>query len=243
MKFYNFSEQDKLDIAFNRCFIEAKQGNVNRSLQRLNELSQVFPEDSQLAYAEALIRKDFLGQGLKAFELFKKAFELDNNHNFAVCNATKFSPSREEFEKLSKKALIIAQDDIGLRNMINFYKSYANKPYYKFLINLAPPQDSEEFGSRAAIFESILNNCPNEVNPQLKIKYQRNRAENLRALDRKAENYLKHIGMQFFPEDRLALKEALSVLDNFMDDKNNPAFYDEELLNLRAAWTYLIKFR
>ncbi|MBK9681527.1 MAG: hypothetical protein IPO69_22175 [Saprospiraceae bacterium] len=95
-------------------------------------------------------------------------------------------------------------------------------------------------GKRAALLEIILQNSVVEMTPSEKVNLHRVRAENLRALDRSAENRLAFLGEQFLPEDRLALKEALIELDKAMIE-GSPAYYDPELWNLRSAWAYLMQ--
>ncbi|MBK9681528.1 MAG: hypothetical protein IPO69_22180 [Saprospiraceae bacterium] len=88
MRFYKRTQQDKLDSAYNRSFIDAKQGRVYLALLRLQDLTEEFPEDAHVIYAEALLRMEFLGQGMIAQPLFKKAFQLENKLKEAACNAT-----------------------------------------------------------------------------------------------------------------------------------------------------------
>ena len=65
MRLIKKEKADKLD-SIERCFFDAEHGWITLSLDRLDDLKNEFPSDPQVLYAEALIRKGFLGQGIKA---------------------------------------------------------------------------------------------------------------------------------------------------------------------------------
>lgn len=238
MRFYHRTQQDKIDTVYNRCFWDAKNGKVCLALLRLKDLAEEFPNDAHVIYAEALIRKDFLGQGIIAHSLFKNAFELGGIKE-AACNATKYAPSKNDFEKMSKKAISVAPNDDLLLLIVSEQNNYSSEEYWQFLYEMLPPQ-GEMDGSRASLLELILNACGDNIEKDKIILLHRVRAESLRDLDRAAENSLIVQGEQFIPEERLALQEALKELEKVLSDKNSPAFYDPELWNLRSAYTYLM---
>jgi len=64
MKIFKLDQEFKT-LVINRCYFDAEHGWLSLSLDRLKYLHGVFPNDPQVYYAEALITKDFLGQGIK----------------------------------------------------------------------------------------------------------------------------------------------------------------------------------
>ncbi len=75
-----------------KMYFDAEHGWVHLALDRLADLRREFPNDGQIEYCEALFRKDFLGQGAKAEELFLKALRADRSHKFAAFNSAKYAP-------------------------------------------------------------------------------------------------------------------------------------------------------
>ena len=67
MNLYKLDKEDKINY-INRSFFDAEHGWITLALNRLESLLNEFPNDPQVLYAEGLIRKDFLGQGIKAEE-------------------------------------------------------------------------------------------------------------------------------------------------------------------------------
>src|SRR3954449_1312887 len=57
-----------------RCYFEADQTRVALALDRLKELGEMFPDDARISYAEGILRRDHLGEGLRARNLFEKAY-------------------------------------------------------------------------------------------------------------------------------------------------------------------------
>lgn len=243
MRYYHRTKQDKLDLAYNRCFIDAQEGRVWLALMRLQDLADEFPKDAHVIYAEALIRKDYLGQGACAYALLTKAYQLDNRLKEAACNAAKFAPSMREFDIWSATALEVAPEDTALQALMTRHLACSSQglPYWRFLHMGAGSLGEQSYGTTAALLELALQAGGTEMTPREKANCHRVRAESLRALDRAAEDHLQALGEQSLPQDRLALQEALAELERALSDEGSEAFYDPELWNLRAAWAYLMR--
>jgi tetratricopeptide (TPR) repeat protein len=239
MRFYKKTNEDKIDTAYKGCFNDAKSGRPWLALLRLEDLAEEFPNDSHVTYAEALLRLEFLGQGLLAQRLFAKAFELDNNNTLAVFNAAKFAPNEQEFDKWSRIALKIAPNEEGLKQIIMLKTKSGS--YHGYIKSLFPLDEKDKKpGEMAALFELILHTGSNELSTQEVAQIKKERARSLRRLDNEAESALGLKGEFFLPEDRLALHKALKEFDEAMVE-GSPAFYDEEFWNFGSAWTYLMR--
>ena len=243
MRFYHRTQQDKVDTAYNRCFRDAKGGRVGLALLRLQDLADEFPKDAHVTYAEALIRKDYLGQGIRAQALFKKAYQMDDQFREAACNATRFAPNEEEFRIWAAEALKVAPNDKKLLKLVDHQRQFAAQglPYWRFLLESVPSPERGQYGTIAALLKLVLHAGAGEISPREKVNCRRVRADSLRALDRAAEDRLQVLGEQFLPEDRFALQTALTELEKAQSDESSEAFYDPELWNLRSAWAYLMR--
>ena len=73
MKFYQ-PVSENIAFLIQRCYFEADQTRVALALERLGALQERFPNDARISYAEGLVRRDYLGQGLRARDLFEKAY-------------------------------------------------------------------------------------------------------------------------------------------------------------------------
>lgn len=236
MRLYHRKKDDKLN-AGNRCFFDAQHGRVSLAIERLRDLDNEFSQDAQIVYAEGLIRKDFLGQGIEARELFEKAYELDNTHAFAVCNATLFSRNELEFSKWAKIAKKVASKDRDLQSFVTDVSSNLdNGVLYHELLFEACKQHYEEksFGPSAAYMELSL--LTGKMSPNEEVNNRRGRAQSLRALDAEEHRHRETLREAFPPDERLALYEALKELEKAiaLDE------YDPELWNLKSAWCYLL---
>jgi hypothetical protein len=64
-------------VAIERGFFDADRGCTLAALERITDVRVEFPDDAAAAYSEGILRKDFLGQGLRASELFQLAQQCD----------------------------------------------------------------------------------------------------------------------------------------------------------------------
>lgn len=232
MKFYHRSQVNKID-SVNRSFFDAEHGRVKLAIDRLQDLSLEFPDDAQIAYAEGLIRKDHLGQGIIAGSLFRKAFELDNNHAFAAFNATKFSPDEQEFRRWANIALRVSPKDRSIKQFVEGIQGNLDRGISWWEIMAHGGQlhlEHEEIGDGAALLELAF--LTSNMSPDEEVRARRVRAQNLRALDAEEQRH-REAGLEYFPPDeRLALSEALAEIDRAIGLDE----YDAELWNLKAAW-------
>lgn len=237
MKLYRRSQRDKVGC-INRCHFDADHGRVELALTRLSNLNDEFPDDAQIAYAEGLIRKDYLGQGLKSYALFSKAYELDSHHAFGACNAAKFAPTEKEFRKWTKIALGLLPPNDSSRDAMGKFLSDVDKGLaHRELLLYGSNAHFEErmYGDSAALMELALQ--ASGLGLQDEITARRMRAQCLRSLDSQAHTYRQTLMEAFLPEERLALVEALAEIDKAISLDE----YDAELWNLKAAWLTLLE--
>jgi tetratricopeptide (TPR) repeat protein len=232
MRLYHRSRDDK-EWGISRCHFDAEHSRVGLALDRLGDLSDEFPDDAQIVYAEGVIRRDFLGQGLVARELFERAYRLDDRHWSAAVNATLLARDEEEFRKWAGVFQAVAP---------------AGEPGLEFIAGLLDNLDewmrcwqmhgyaaqaafeAKQFGPSAANTELLL--LTGAISPVEEVGARRNRAQCLRALDREAHQYRESIREDFNPAERLALHEAVAEIERAIGIDES----DAELWNLKSAW-------
>jgi tetratricopeptide (TPR) repeat protein len=230
------TQNDKMNT-INRCFFDAQHSRVSLALVRLEDLKNEFLNDAQIIYAEGLIRKDYLGQGIKAGDLFRTAYEIDNNHAFAACNATLFARNEQEFFKWAELSMKADPNDKSLIQLVTSTKKNMENgiPYGELLLGAAQQHfEAKSFGFSAAFAEIALQT--GQIPPDRVANLRRGRAQSLRSLDSEAHHYRETIMEDFPPEERLALHEALEELDRSISLDE----YDAELWNLKSAWSIII---
>lgn len=242
MKFYWQDNEDKLN-ALNRSFFDAEHGWVTLAFERLDQLCGPFPNDPQVRYAEGLIRKDFLGQGIGAQECFLHAQQLatkrtrDNeNYLFTTFNAAKYARNLAEFRQQEKIARNLAPDDpdLELFNQINHALAQGNT-YADVLANAAGEyQQHGRWGDCAAFAELALQAGQQSLEEELMLR--RCRLQSLRELDKMAEASRGVRGEEFPPAERLSLHEAMAEMESAL--KLDPK--DHMLWNFKSGWLYLL---
>ncbi len=236
MRLYHRKKDDKFN-AINRCFFDAQHGRASLALDRLKDINDEFPHDAQVAYAEGLIRKDYLGQGIVARELFEKAYNFDNSHDFAACNATKFSRDEEEFRKWAQITLKLISKNDPTKQFVNSVLDGldSGEHYWNIVAGGAVEYfETKTYGESAALMELAL--LTSVMPPEQEVHTRRGRAQSIRELDT-AEHRHRETLMEAFPtEERLALHEALKELEKAIALD----VYDPELWNLKSAWCYLL---
>ena len=164
MRLFNRDQNDKIN-SINRCFFDAEHGWISLTLDRLDDLKDEFPNDPQVLYADALIRKDFLGQGIKAEELFLEAQRsatnrIKENENYLLSsyNSVKYARNIDEYiyqERIFRK-LAPNDPDIRLFDGVNEYLT-DGVDYADILTDaVAQFQQYKKYGDCAAFAEIAL---------------------------------------------------------------------------------------
>jgi tetratricopeptide (TPR) repeat protein len=235
MRLYRRSKEVDLNDTIALAGFDADHGQLDTALERLRDLEAELGPDARICYAEGLLRKDFLGQGRKAFECFARAAELDPEYALAACNAAVFAPTEAEYQKRSLIAARLSPADAAAieqaRRQIRECGSFARFRLECGLHEL----EEKDYGGTAAYLE--LGLAGQVIDPEEATGFRRLRAQSLRALDERAANQRETAGEWFPPLERLALQEALLELDRAiaLDE------YDAEIWNLRSAWCTLLE--
>src|SRR4051794_12428081 len=102
-------ESENIAFLVERCYFEADQTRVALALDRLKELGEMFPDDAKISYAEGVLRRDHLGQGLRARELFEKAYHAGVRSGLcgdycwsAASNVADLARDASEFQKWAR---------------------------------------------------------------------------------------------------------------------------------------------
>jgi tetratricopeptide (TPR) repeat protein len=223
--------------SLNRCFFDAEHGRVNLALTRLKDLDDDFPHQAHVVYAEGLVRKDYLGQGIAARALFEKAYWLDTTYGFAACNACKLAMTEKQFQEWAQNATSASPRNDPVHQFVKHVNSQFKQgiPFWHILAGGCQEYISGQvFGEGAALAEIVLET--GKLGQADEVAFRKARAESLRALD-KAAQIQRDTVMEFFPPDeRLALSEAVKELDRALSLDQ----YDATLWNFKSAWSYLL---
>ncbi|MBK9681517.1 MAG: hypothetical protein IPO69_22125 [Saprospiraceae bacterium] len=243
MEKYQKDKEDKLNT-INRVFFDAEQGLLTLALERLKDLHRDFPKDAQVDYAEGLFRKDFLGQGSKAQELFLKALshstdrrKTNENYLFSLFNSIKYARNIKEFNLQINIARSLGLDDPDFNYFNEIEESLKQGLEYADILSQAVAQyeKNAKYGECAS-FADLAINCGNHSRDDLLI-LRKSRMNALRDLDRAAGASREVRGEDFPPKERLTLLEALKELEEsiLLDP------YDHMLWNFKSAWLYIIE--
>jgi tetratricopeptide (TPR) repeat protein len=230
MRLYNMVGDRDLMDTITRSYQDAERGHVLLALDRLRALDDELGPNARIAYAEGMIRVEFLGQGKGSYDCFVRALEIDPRHVFAACNAAAYAPNEAEFRRRAEVAARLSPADAkGLRDNIEGLDE--GRPYWDLIT--ADPGNREP-GVNAATAEIGLS--AGRFKPDDEVQRRRQRAQWLRELDNKAARPRETAAEDFPPEERLALAEAIVEIDKALEIDD-----DAELWNLRSAWCYLMK--
>lgn len=221
-----------------RAHFDARHGRVRLALQRLEYLSRIFPEDPDVLQAEAFVRMDYIGQGEHARKLFKKAFRCGQNDPAAAKNVTLLARSAEEFHELAEIALPLNPKDLNFQQqveMINQSLSEGINFWDVLLFRVASAEEHKDFGTAAGLAELSLPYAK-EMDSEIELEARKRRAKCLRELDKIAANRRQILMEPVSPEERLALQEALTELDEILRLDE----YDAEMWNFKSAWCSLL---
>jgi Flp pilus assembly protein TadD len=229
---------DSKMTSITRAHFDARHGRVRLALQRLEDLSWIFPEDPDVAQAEAFVRMDHIGQGEHARKLFKKAFRWGQNNPAAAKNVTLLARSAEEFRELAEIALPLNPKDRNFQKqveVINQSLSEGMKFWYTLGLRVASSEQQKDYGPAAGLAELSLSYAK-EMGGEIELQSRKTRAKCLRELDKIAANRRQAMLEPVSPEERLALQEAVKELDEILRLDE----YDPEMWNFKSAWCSLL---
>jgi tetratricopeptide (TPR) repeat protein len=228
MRLYERSIDFDLNRTINRCYFDADHGRIKLALDRLKDLEMELGENPKIHYAEGMLRKDSLKQGVEAFECYVKALELEPNYENAAVNAAVYAPNENDFRKYAKIASKLAPKDAAIfQNQISTLDE-GHYPYWQKLISTsARVKGNPELG---AVIDLILSSTtlPSET----ELDFRRERFQILRNLDSSDQAKRESMGESFPDDERLALHEALEEIDKAIE--LDP--YDATFWNYKAAW-------
>ncbi len=236
MRLYLRSKQVDLSDTIAHCDFDADHGHVKLALDRLRDLEEEVGADAKISYAEGLLHRDFLGQGLQAHQCFVRALDLNPTHALAACNATHSAPTEAEFRRWAELAIQVSPSDAPMLRTLMQQLGQEGASYQAYLLQRSASRfEKGKHGSSAAYLELVLQAGMLEENQKSQIR--RRRAQYLRKLDREAAQLRETAGERFPSEERLSLQAAVDELDRAIAQDE----YDAELWNLRSAWCILLE--
>lgn len=246
MRFYSESPK-ALPYLVERCYFDAEQGRLKLACERLNSYDQQFPDQAAIIYAQGLLRRKYLGQGIASRDLFERSYKLafpagaaDHVCWLSASNVTMLSPNEEEFRRWAAvTASAPSPPGVDKPDYSDFFRNFESSgaPYWGCLVSYAEVlEKSGDFGSCAATLEVALKAANNSMGDR-EVHARRRRAQWIRELDKQHQQQRESGGERFPDDERLALHEALAELDRALTC--DP--YDAELWNLKSAWYVLLE--
>ncbi|HNX34686.1 MAG TPA: hypothetical protein PKM57_08665 [Kiritimatiellia bacterium] len=236
MRLFKRSANDK-PTALERVYFDADRGCIALALERMADIRIDFPRDAVLEYAEGCLRKDSLGQGLRALEQFRLAQKYDPSHLFSAYNAAKYSDSEKDYRARTAHARRLAPKDPDMLFFQHLDEALAaGQTWGELLTNfVAVTQQHGKHGDTAAVAEIALSSGDWSRTEEIQLRHARCGA--LRELDR-AEDAAHEVRHEDYPpSERLALDEALKELDRVLE--LDPA--DPKMINFKSAWLNLMR--
>jgi hypothetical protein len=242
MRFFLRSTADAM-FAINRCYFEADHGHAGLAVDRLSDLADEIPGNAHITYAEGIIRRDYLGQGQAARERFERAYELSllgrlrkKTGYLAAYNAAMLARNEAEFRRWAERAVRCCPLlRLAERQRFGMLISELDRgiPYRDLLIAqsamFAEDAQKEDHGHAAAALEIVQSEPMGE---QQELAFRKQRANHLRELDRRDEEIRAQTGEAFPPDERIALREAMSELERALALDES----DATLWNFKSSW-------
>lgn len=227
-----------------RCFFDAEQGRLMLALDRLRGLDEQFPDDGRIVYAQGLLLRKYLGQGIQAKALFERSYGLglrtgrtDHTCWYSAANVTMLAGNEEEFRRWADLTMSApAPPNTQKPDYGEHFRNFeSGAPYWFCMATYAEIEAKRsDFGAAAAILETIM--AAGGVGEN-EVSLRRPRAQWIRELDKRHQQQREACREAFPAEERLALHEAVNELDRSITI--DP--YDAELWNLKAAWMNLLE--
>ena len=222
MRIYRRPENEKMG-SLNRCHFDAEHGWISLSLARLADFQEEFPNDPQGVYAEAIIRKNFLGEGIMAHTLFLKSQQLSSEnggHDETFClstfNAAAFAGTVEEYhcQEETFRNYFPNDPDIELFDQIN--RDLAQGTSYADIQaqRVSMFEQHKQHGNCAALAEIALPAQEHALDNELVLR--RYRLQALRELDKSAANSRTARREGVPANERPALHLALAELEQVL---------------------------
>ncbi len=242
MKLYRRNRDDQLN-ACRRSLFDARHGRVKLALERINDvLDEGFHDRGAAAeavYTKGVILRDFLGRGFQARDLFEEAYEQDSNHTFSIINATQLARNLEEFRKWTQifhEKVPPSEERSHAQLDRRWQMLNQGGDYRDILHDLAITHGEGGItGQAASLMELALDDYRFSIDEEAGKRCWR--AQQLRVLDREAEDFRRANSEDFPPDERLALMDALVELERGIE--LDP--YNVEMLNLKAAWFLILR--
>ncbi len=239
-RIYQRSAED-LQYAIDRCFFDADCGLAFWAIERIKDLLEEFPGNAHVLYAQGLLRRDYLGQGLAAHQFFVRSYEASTlptqqeTRWFSLCNMIPLSPSEAEFRRWAQVALRdYGQDKDECRMWAAVIERMDSGEAYHVIIGAEVFRVAQkgQHGLAAALLEIALQDPSLDGHDAFEVRKQR--AMSLRALDAAAEKVRQP--EQTPPAERVMLNEAMLELGRAIEMDE----YDATLWNYRSAWSALL---
>lgn len=227
----------KLDMmsTIQRCYFDADNGRVQLALERLQDLESEIGEDVHTAYAEGILYRDFLGQGVRAYACFAKAMSLDPNHASSAFNAAMYAPDEISFRRWMEISNRLAPQDSGAFSaaLEVLGKGYCYHDLIMIRIEGYASQESEPSTEADLIELALLGTGPGSDEEST---LRKRRAQLLRVLDMAEAQHRETMAEDYPPEERLALTEGMAELDRVLALDE----WDAQMWNFKSAWSILL---
>ncbi|MEI7845035.1 MAG: hypothetical protein WCK35_04435 [Chloroflexota bacterium] len=232
MRLYRRAIKTDMMDTINRCYFDADHGRIKLALDRLKDLEAELGEQPRILYAEGMLRKDLLGQGLLAFNCFAHALELDPGYANAACNAAVNAPNETEYRKYSAIAARLSPADRpSLEHGLELLDQ--GTPYWQIVLNqIGDDEQTPAYGS--ALDLALASETLPEEN---ELSSRTARFQLLRKQDLVDQKMRELMAEDFPPNERLALLEALKELEKTIE--LDP--YDATFWNFRSGWNNLLR--
>ena len=235
---FKWTSDNKM-TSITRSHFDALHGRVSLALKRLEGLAGIFPQDPDVALAEAVVRLDYIGQSeYSTRDLFEKTYRWGQNDAGAAKNLTLLARSAEEFRKWVDISLPLNSKDLHFKEQVNLINESLSEGYnywHTLLYRASSAEQQQDYGTAAALAAVSLLSA-REMGNDSELAVRRTRAKCLRELDKFASNKRSASLEPALPEERLALQAAVAEIDEVLRLDE----YDPEMWNFKSAWCSLL---